>query len=58
MLPPVEVRRATEADAVAIRAVGHATWPATYAFAGDDFVEHGLATYWSEEAVARGLATP
>lgn len=51
----MEVRRATEADAEAIRTVGHSTWPATYAFAPDGYVEHGLAAYWSEEAVIRGL---
>jgi ribosomal protein S18 acetylase RimI-like enzyme len=50
------VRRATEDDADRVRAVGLATWPSTYAFAGEDFVEHGLAAWWSREAVARGIS--
>lgn len=53
----VLVRPATVADVDAITAIGHATWPATYDFAGSDYVEHGLATWWSPEAVTRGLAT-
>jgi ribosomal protein S18 acetylase RimI-like enzyme len=53
----VEVRAATEDDLVAIQAIGHATWPETYGFAGDDFVAHGLATWWSEDAVRRSLTT-
>jgi len=52
----VLVRPATPADVDAIVAVGHATWPATYAFAGPDYVAHGLATWWSPAAVERGLA--
>jgi GNAT superfamily N-acetyltransferase len=51
----VEVRAATEADVDAIRAVGAATWPPTYAFAGDAYVAHGLATWWSEEATLHSL---
>lgn len=53
----VLVRAATAADVDAIIAVGQATWPATYGFAGADYVEHGLATWWSPAAVTRGLAT-
>jgi GNAT superfamily N-acetyltransferase len=53
----VTVRAATGDDVAAIRAVGHATWPATYAFAGEEFVARGLATWWSEEAVRRSLAS-
>ena len=53
----VEVRRATEADVAAIQAVGHVTWPTTYGFAGDDYVARGLATWWSDDAVRRSLAT-
>lgn len=53
----VVVRAATESDVEAIRAIGRAAWPETYAFAGKDYVEYGLATWWSEAAVCRGLAT-
>lgn len=51
----VRLRTAVAADVDAIRDVGAATWPATYAFAGDDYVAHGLATWWSEEATLRTL---
>lgn len=51
------VRSATPDDVPAIRRIGEAAWPATYAFAGDDYIAHGLAAWWSEEAVARSLAT-
>ena len=51
------VRRATPADSEAIRNVGLRTWPATYEdFAGPAYVEHGLATWWSEEATRRSIA--
>ena len=53
----IQVRTATASDLAAIRAVGEAAWPETYAFAGHDYVEHGLATWWSEEALRRGLTT-
>lgn len=53
----VLVRPATADDVAAIVAVGHATWPATYDFAGSDYVEHGLATWWSPAAVLRGLSS-
>jgi GNAT superfamily N-acetyltransferase len=52
-----EVRPATEADVAAICAIGRAAWPKTYAFAGQDYIDHGLATWWSTDAVARGLTT-
>jgi GNAT superfamily N-acetyltransferase len=51
-----DVRAAAAFDVAAIRAVGEAAWPETYSFAGHDYVEHGLATWWSEEALQRGLA--
>ncbi|WP_127501161.1 GNAT family N-acetyltransferase [Actinoplanes solisilvae] len=35
--------------------MGHQTWPQTYAFAGPAYIEHGLATWWSPEAVERSL---
>ncbi|GAA1772650.1 hypothetical protein GCM10009795_018460 [Nocardioides hankookensis] len=53
----LEVRAATPDDVAAIRAVGELTWPPTYSFAGPDFVAHGLATWWSDEAVLRSLTT-
>lgn len=53
--PTLRVRRATEDDTDAVRRVGHATWPAKYTFAPEGHVEHGLATYWSEEVVRQGL---
>jgi ribosomal protein S18 acetylase RimI-like enzyme len=46
------VRPAVEADVEAIRAVGVATWPATYqAVAGREYVTRGLERWWSTEAV-------
>ncbi|MDG4823848.1 GNAT family N-acetyltransferase [Asanoa sp. WMMD1127] len=52
----MEIRKAGPDDVAAIVAVGHETWPATYAFAGDDYVAHGLATWWSTEATRRAIA--
>lgn len=50
------IRRATIADVDAVRRVGLETWPATYeSFAGSEYVAHGLRTWWSEEAVLRGI---
>jgi GNAT superfamily N-acetyltransferase len=49
------IRAATEDDVDAVRRVGELTWPPTYAFAGDDYVAHGLSTWWSEEATTRSL---
>jgi GNAT superfamily N-acetyltransferase len=51
------VRAATRQDVEAIRAIGLAAWPTTYEFAGDDYVAHGIETWWSEDAVRRGLDT-
>ncbi len=53
----LEIRTASEDDVAAIRSVGELTWPATYSFAGDDYVSHGLATWWSDEAIRRSLVT-
>lgn len=53
----VVVRSATAEDVSGIKRVGEATWPATYAFAGEEFIAHGLAAWWSDEAVLRGLRT-
>lgn len=53
----IDVRPATAADAPAIERIGRETWPGTYAFAGQDYIDHGLRTWWSEEAVLRGIET-
>jgi GNAT superfamily N-acetyltransferase len=53
----ISVSPATEDDVDVICAIGQAAWPVTYAFAGQDYVEHGLAAWWSADAVRRGLAT-
>ena len=53
----VLVRNASPADVEAICEIGHAVWPDTYAFAGQDYIEHGLATWWSRDAVERSLGT-
>lgn len=49
------VREAVAGDVEGIRAVGQACWPDTYAFAGADYIEHGLAVWWSVEAIERSL---
>jgi GNAT superfamily N-acetyltransferase len=51
----VTIRRAVPDDIDGIVSVGRRTWPATYAFAGADYVANGLATWWSREAVQRSL---
>lgn len=48
-------RRAAAEDVDAIRRVGHATWPATYAFAGEDYVRDGLERCWARDAMAESL---
>ncbi len=48
-------RPATPGDVDAIRRVGHATWPATYAFAGEDYVRDGLERWWSREAMLESM---
>jgi ribosomal protein S18 acetylase RimI-like enzyme len=53
----MRIRPATTADIPAIITIGHQTWPQTYAFAGPDYITHGLATWWSDEAVERSLHT-
>jgi GNAT superfamily N-acetyltransferase len=53
----VTVRVATEADLAAVAEVGRRTWPATYEpFTGPDYVTRGLAQWWSDDAIRRGLA--
>jgi GNAT superfamily N-acetyltransferase len=53
---PMEIRPAVPADIPGIIAVGLATWPATYAFAGPAFVADGLARWWSVPAIEASLA--
>src|SRR5215469_6219809 len=55
MTVAVEVRRAVAGDVAAIQEIGRKTWPATYSFAGDDYIASGLATWWSSEALLRSL---
>jgi GNAT superfamily N-acetyltransferase len=52
----VEIRPAVADDVSAIQEVGLGTWPATYSFAGDEYVANGLATWWSREALLRSMA--
>jgi len=51
----VNLRRASESDVEAVARVGHATWPSTYAFAGREYVERGLAQWYSEDAIRESL---
>ncbi|GIF21883.1 GNAT superfamily N-acetyltransferase [Actinoplanes tereljensis] len=51
----MRIRDAGDGDVEAIVDIGHRTWPATYAFAGHDYVRNGLDTWWSAAAVARSL---
>ncbi|MEV4351623.1 GNAT family N-acetyltransferase [Actinoplanes sp. NPDC049596] len=53
----MHIRPAAPADIPAIVTVGHKTWPRTYAFAGPDYIRHGLDTWWSPQAVERSLTT-
>jgi ribosomal protein S18 acetylase RimI-like enzyme len=54
---PITVRPAARGDVAAVKAIGEAAWPPTYAFAGQEYIAHGLASWWSEEAVARSMET-
>ena len=51
----VQVRQACRDDVAAIQAIGRTTWPTTYAFAGEDYIVHGLAMWWSVEALLHSL---
>lgn len=45
----IEVRQAVAEDVAAVVDVGRLTWPATYLdIAGPEYVERGLAKWWSE----------
>ncbi|WP_427383314.1 N-acetyltransferase family protein [Janibacter sp. G56] len=47
----VVIREATGNDLADVVHVGHVTWPATYREAfGDEFIELGLAKWWTPEA--------
>lgn len=52
----VTLRPATLGDVPAVRRIAAETWPITYAFVGEEFVAHGLATWWSEDAVATSIS--
>jgi ribosomal protein S18 acetylase RimI-like enzyme len=50
------IRKATMDDLDAVLAVGHRTWPATYeGIAGADYVQAGLAKWWSAEATSPAI---
>lgn len=53
----VKIRDAVHGDVDAIISVGRQTWPATYAFAGPEYIEHGMREWWSAEAIERSLKT-
>jgi GNAT superfamily N-acetyltransferase len=50
------VRPAQAADVDAVVSVGQLAWPATYTpLAGADYVERGLATWWSRDGILRSI---
>jgi GNAT superfamily N-acetyltransferase len=49
------IRDALDADVPGIEEIGRRTWPATYAFAGEDYVAYGLEKWWSGAAIRRSL---
>jgi ribosomal protein S18 acetylase RimI-like enzyme len=52
------IRRAELTDVDAVRQIGLTTWPVAYAgLASDEFIEDGLAQWWSPEVVERGIRT-
>ncbi len=52
----VAVRLATESELVAVRFIGFATWPQTYApIAGVDYVVSGLDEYWNAESIRAAI---
>lgn len=54
----VAVRLATESELVAVRFIGFATWPQTYApIAGVDYVVSGLDEYWSAESIGAAIGS-
>ena len=53
----MSLRRATDDDAEQIQRIGHDTWPSTYGFAGTEYVERGLARWYSVDAILKSLRT-
>jgi ribosomal protein S18 acetylase RimI-like enzyme len=52
----IAVRRAKFADVEAVRQIGLTTWPVAYdGLVSSEFIEKGLAQWWSPEAVERGI---
>jgi len=51
----VKIREAVPGDVEAIISVGRHTWPVTYAFAGPEYIEHGMREWWSAGAIERSL---
>ncbi|TWD83632.1 ribosomal protein S18 acetylase RimI-like enzyme [Kribbella amoyensis] len=52
----ITVRPATLDDVEGVRAIGHRTWPVAYAeLATPEFIEDGLARYWSAGAIEWGI---
>ncbi|MEV8372021.1 N-acetyltransferase [Kribbella sp. NPDC056861] len=52
----IRVRRAELDDVEAVRAVGLKTWPVAYdGLVSDEFMQHGLAEWWSVQAVERSI---
>jgi GNAT superfamily N-acetyltransferase len=50
------IRQATGEDLQGVLTVGHRTWPTTYySIAGEDYVQAGLAKWWSAEATVPGI---
>ncbi|WP_081682943.1 GNAT family N-acetyltransferase [Marmoricola sp. URHB0036] len=51
------IRPATTSDIPEMQQVGVAAWRVAYAFAGPAYIERGLKTWWTPEALATCLAT-
>jgi ribosomal protein S18 acetylase RimI-like enzyme len=52
----IRICRAGPDDADAVREVGLKTWPSAYAgIASAEYIEEGLAAWWSPEMVERGI---
>ena len=51
----MHVRKAERVDVDGIVAIGRQTWPLTYSFAGAEYIEDGLARWWSAEAIEQSL---
>ncbi|HET7303599.1 MAG TPA: GNAT family N-acetyltransferase [Segeticoccus sp.] len=52
----VTIRQATGDDLQGVLTVGRTTWPATYySIAGEDYIQAGLAKWWTEEATVPAI---